>query len=188
MTASDEDIYFWMVKPPRGLRLPSPDLIYNFFDLLIFTASCLDSLLFTLSQFCIIFILSPTPFPLCFLSCFLPPIAEFELDRYGIPSLRSQVRALHFCSLAVWLASISVLSRANKNKSKEDHQSHLPLWCHFNFFPTPYLPIFGFPFHFDYRHIWGVLQDFQKPLPLKDVSLHFTVELFHPSVATHFFH
>ena len=37
MTASDEEIYFWMVKPLRGLKLPSPDLIYNFFGLLIFT-------------------------------------------------------------------------------------------------------------------------------------------------------
>ena len=94
-------------------------------------------------------------------------ITGFEMDLYDISSPRSQVRTLHFCSLIVWLASISVRPRVNKNKLKEVHQLHVDVI--FILFPTSYLPGFYlvFTFHFDNRHTWGILRDFHKPLPLK---------------------
>ena len=94
-------------------------------------------------------------------------ITEFEMDLYDISSPRSQVRTLHFCSLIVWLASISVRPRVNKNKLKEVHQLHVDVI--FILFPTSYLPGFYlvFTFHFDNRHTWGILRDFHKALPLK---------------------
>ena len=126
---------------------------------------------------------------LFFCLVFFHLISEFELDLNHISSPRSQVRALHFCSFAIRLASISVRSRVNENKPKEDHHLHFPIWCHFYFvshsIPTSFL--FGFPFHFDYRHTWGVLEIFTKPSPSNDVSLHFTLEPC-PSVTTHIFH
>ena len=66
-------------------------------------------------------------------------------------------------------ASLSVRPQVYKIKPKEDHQLNCPFSFHFYFvfhsIPTSFL--FGFLFHFDYHHTWGVLQDFQKLLPLK---------------------
>ena len=173
---------------PLRLRCSSLNSIRASTELFIIISQ--GSFLFTLPKFYIIFILSPTPFPLCFFCLvFFHLISEFELDLNHISSPRSQVRALHFCSFTIRLASISVRSRVNKNKPKEDHQLLFPIWCHFYFvshsIPTSFL--FGFPFHFDYRHTLGVLEIFTKPSPSNDVSLHFTLEPC-PSVATHIFH
>ena len=131
-------------------------------------ASCLDSFLFTLPIFYIIFIYLQPNFHSVFCLVFLHLITEFELNIYDISSRQSQVRALNFCSFTVWLASISVQPRVSKNKPKEDHQLHCPLFkfCFVSYaMPTSFL--FGFPFHFDYRHAWGVSRDFYKPIPLK---------------------
>ena len=67
------------------------------------------------------------------------------------------------------LASIHFSSASSIQKTEEDYQLHFLLWCHFYFLShsIPTLIFFGFPFHFDYRHTWGLLRDFHKPLSLK---------------------
>ena len=144
-------------------------------------ASYLDSILFTLPCFYIIFIYLQPHFHSVFCLVFFHQITEFELDLYNISSPWSRVRALDFCSFTVGLASISVRSRVNKKKAKQGHQLHFSLWCHFYFvshsMPTSFL--FGFPFHFHYRHTSGILRDFHKPFFSLEPRL---------SVATYFFY
>ena len=84
---------------------------------------------------------------------FLHLVTEFEMDLYNISSPRSQVRALHFCLFTVWLASISVGPRLNKNKLKEVHQLHVDV-------------LFGFYVPFWQPSYMGNSTEFsQTPLP-----------------------
>ena len=130
------------------------------------------------------FIWSLTPFSLYIVHL----ITEFGQDLYNFCSPRSQVRALHFYSFTVWLASILVGPRVNKTKPKEDHQINFPLWCHFSFcfrFHT-YLVFVWFSVLFWLPSYMGNPTGFH-PSPSNDVSLHFNLEPL-PSVATQFYH
>ena len=80
-----------------------------------YRASSMDSFLFTLPNFYINFIC----LQLCFCSVFVHLITEFELDLKDISSWRSQVRALHFYSFAVWLPPTSGQPREYNIKAKE---------------------------------------------------------------------
>ena len=151
--------------------------------------SCLHSFLFTFPKFYIIFILSSTPFPSCFCLVFFHLITEFELDFYDISNPQSQVRAMHFSSFTVWLSSIPVRPRLNKNKPKEDHELQFPLWRHFYFashsIPTSFC-LFSHSILTTIIHgeSYGI---FTNLSPSNNISVHLMLEPF-SSVVTHFFH
>ena len=144
-------------SPLRGLAIQTID---------IFIRGCHLNYPETLHHFHFIFNPISTLF---FCLVFFHLITEFELDVHNISSPRSQVRAILFCSFTIWLTSISNQPQLNKDKHKEYPLLRFPPWCHFYFvshsIPNSFL--FRFPFHFDYRDTWGVLQDFHKPLSFK---------------------
>ena len=135
----------------KGLELPSPDLVqygtrvaitsttpmnlstgviyYTFFMIfwlayIHFTSGTHVWMHFYLpsQNFTLFLFFSATPFSVCSCLLFFHLIPEFELDLYNISSQWSKVRALHFYSFAVWLASNLVRPWVYNIKPKKEHQ------------------------------------------------------------------